>query len=99
MGLLVMVAMFGLIWVVFMLPQQKKMKAHRAMMAQLEVGDDVLTSAGIYGQITEFDGNAIFLAVSDNLEIKVTLESVSERVTYSDEVADDVDEPQDSKKK
>ena len=67
-------------WALLILPQQRRAKAHRAMLAALDVGDEVVTSSGMYGTIAEFDGGTVFLAVSDNLEIKVTKESISERV-------------------
>ncbi len=38
----------------------------------------------MYGTIAEFDGGTVFLAVSDSLEIKVTKDSISERVVYAD---------------
>ena len=78
--IIIMVAM----WALLILPQQRRAKAHREMLSKLEVGDEVLTSAGIYGTVAEFDGGSIFLAVSDNLEIKVTRDSVSERVVYAE---------------
>lgn len=84
MSLIIMIAMFGVLWAVLLLPQQRKMKAHRELIASLDVGDEVLLSSGIYGQIADFDGQSMFIAVSDNLEIKVTRESVAERVVYSD---------------
>lgn len=71
-------------WALLILPQQRRAKAHRAMLAALDVGDEVVTSSGMYGTIAEFDGGTVFLAVSDNLEIKVTKESISERVVYQD---------------
>ena len=78
--LIIMVAM----WALLILPQQRRAKAHREMLAKLDVGDEILTSAGMYGTITEFDGGTVFLAVSDNLEIKITRDSISERVVYAD---------------
>lgn len=84
MSFVIMIVMFGVLWAVLLLPQQRKMKAHRALLAALEEGDEVLLSSGIYGQVVAFDGQSVFVAVSDNLEIKVTRESVAERVVYSD---------------
>jgi len=75
-------------WALLILPQQRRAKAHRAMLAALDVGDEVVTSSGMYGTIAEFDGGTVFLAVSDNLEIKVTKESISERVVYADTEAE-----------
>lgn len=84
MSLVIMIAMFGVLWAVLLLPQQRKMKAHRALLAAVEVGDEVLLSSGIYGQVVDFDGPTVFIAVSDSLEIKVTRESIAERVSYAE---------------
>ena len=82
--IVIMVAM----WALLILPQQRRAKAHREMLSKLDVGDEVLTSSGMYGTIAEFDGGTVFLAVADNLEIKVTRDSISERVVYADAEVD-----------
>lgn len=75
-------------WALLILPQQRRTKQHRQMLSALEVGDEVLTSSGMYGTITEFDGETVFLAVSDALEIKITQASIAERVVYADATSD-----------
>jgi len=92
-GILIYIALFAVLWFVILRPQRARAAAQKALMAALEPGDDVLTSAGLYGQITELDGDTAFLAIADNLEIKVTRESIAERVQYADSsvVQDDTD--------
>ncbi|MEM7092203.1 MAG: preprotein translocase subunit YajC [Actinomycetota bacterium] len=85
MGVIILWAvMLGALYLFLLRPQQARARAQREMLNALEVGDEVLTAAGIYGTIAEFDGGTVFLAVSDNLEIKVTKESISERVVYAE---------------
>jgi preprotein translocase subunit YajC len=79
-----LVLIMGAMWAFLILPNQRRAKAHRSMLAKLDVGDEVLTSAGIYGEIAEFDGDTVFLAVSDTIEIKITKASIAERVVYAD---------------
>lgn len=102
MGFLIIIGMFALIWVVFLLPQQRKMKAQRAMLSKLDVGDEVLLTSGIYGRITEFDEGTMFVEIADGLEVKFSRDSVAERIDYEDEWdesdesdEDDVDEQAD----
>lgn len=90
-SLFILVALFGVMYFVMIRPQQKKMAAHRALMASLEEGDEVVTSAGIYGVITDFDGPTVFLEIADGVEVKVTKDSVANVVQY-DEDTDDSDE-------
>jgi len=82
--IIVLGVMMALMWALLIVPQQRRTKAHRAMLGALDVGDEVLTTAGMYGSIAEFDGETVFLAVSDSLEIKITKASIAERVVYAD---------------
>ena len=84
-----LIVIMGVMWALLIMPQQRRAKAHRLMLTKLEVGDEVLTSSGIYGEIAEFDGQTVFLAVSDNLEIKITRESIAERVVYAEDSEDE----------
>ena len=42
-------------------PQQKRAKAHKAMLEALSVGDEVMTSGGIFGKVIKITDNAIVL--------------------------------------
>ena len=58
-------------------------------MNAIDVGDDVVTSGGIYGRVSELDGETIFLQVTDSVELKITRESVAGVVSYDDDDSDD----------
>jgi len=84
MEFLPIIIIMGIMYFALIMPQQRRAKAHRLMMSQLEEGDEVLTASGIYGTIAEFDGETVFLAVNDQMEIKISKSSISERVVYAD---------------
>lgn len=65
-------------------PQQKKLKEQRAMLNLIDVGDDVRTDSGIYGTISDLDGDTIFLMIADGVEIKISKASIAELVSYDD---------------
>ena len=44
-------------------PQQKRTKAHSNMLAALSVGDEVLTSGGMFGRVIKITDNAVVLEV------------------------------------
>ena len=74
-GGLSMFVMMGLFVVIvyFLLsrPQQKTQKEHAAMLGKLAAGDEVVTSGGIVGKITELSDNFITIEISENVRIKV----------------------------
>jgi preprotein translocase subunit YajC len=73
---LVLVAMFYLV----IMPQRKQQKQQAALLASLATGDAVLTSGGIYGVITEVDGNDVFLEVANGIELRVNKSAVLRKV-------------------
>jgi preprotein translocase subunit YajC len=58
-------------------PQQKRQKAHTALVAGLSVGDEVLTAGGILGEVTAVSEHYATLHIADNVEIKIQKSTVS----------------------
>jgi preprotein translocase subunit YajC len=74
-GMLVQLGFFGLMFAAmyFLLiaPQRKKQKEHDKMLAALTTGDEVVTSGGIYGVITNVRDDRFVLKISENTKIEV----------------------------
>ncbi|MGI9336995.1 MAG: preprotein translocase subunit YajC [Gammaproteobacteria bacterium] len=56
-------------------PQQKRAKQHREMIGALAVGDEVVTSGGIFGKITAIGDNSITVNIGAG-EIKLQKQAV-----------------------
>ncbi len=78
-----------LMYVVLILPQQRRSREHRTLLAGLEEGDEVMTNAGVYGFIAAVDGEVIWLEVADGVELKLSKASVASKVPVT---GDDQDE-------
>ncbi len=78
--LLPMAIIVGAFYFLMIRPQQKKQKAHTALIAALEVGDEIMTSGGLLGRITGVSEHYVIVQVSDNTEIKMQKSSVSQVV-------------------
>lgn len=76
MGLLPMVAMFGLLWFLMIRPQMKKAKEHKALVEALAKGDEVITQAGIAGKITEIGESYLLVEVADGVQVKFQKQAV-----------------------
>jgi preprotein translocase subunit YajC len=61
-------------------PQQKKAKEHRAMLDKLSSGDEVVTSGGILGRITDVGDTFITIEVADGVRIRVQKGQVGQLV-------------------
>lgn len=60
-----LILMFVIFWFLLIRPQQKRAKAHKAMLAALKKGDYVVTSAGFIGRIVEIDDETVLLECGD----------------------------------
>ena len=64
-------------------PQRRRQKETAVLQGALEEGDEVITTSGIYGFITGFDGDIIWLEVDDNIQIRVSRRAVQGKVDTS----------------
>ena len=70
-GLLPMIAIFVIFYFLLIRPQQKKAKEHRAMVADLAKGDEVVTNGGVLGKITETDENFVSVEIAKGVQVRV----------------------------
>lgn len=70
-GMLPIILLFAAMYFLMIAPQRKKQKAHDKMLKELTTGDDVITSGGIYGQITNVKDDRFVIRVADNTKIEV----------------------------
>jgi preprotein translocase subunit YajC len=69
--LVVMGLIFAGFYFMFIAPQKKKQKEHEKMLAKLESGDEVVTTGGIFGTITNVKEDRFVIRVADNTKIEV----------------------------
>ena len=72
-----LIILFAVFYFLLIRPQSKRAKEHKNMVASLAKGDEVVTSGGILGVISEIDDNYATLKIADNVEIKVQRPSIS----------------------
>jgi preprotein translocase subunit YajC len=81
-GFMVSVFPFLLIFVIFYFllirPQQKRMKAHQAMLAAVKRGDVVVTSGGLIGKVTKVDETEVEVELAANVRVRVVKGMLSE---------------------
>ena len=69
--------MFAAFYFLLIRPQQKKQKAHAALVSGLQVGDEILTAGGILGKVSGVSEHYAVVKIGDNTEVKIQKSSVS----------------------
>lgn len=77
-GLLMIVALFAIMYLFMIRPQQKRQKEIQNFRNSLTVGQAVVTAGGIYGVVKQIDenDNTLMIEVANGVRIKVDRNSV-----------------------
>jgi preprotein translocase subunit YajC len=83
-----LVLMGAVFYFLLIRPQSQRRRAQMQMQNELDVGDEVITTAGIYGTITEIDDDygIITLEVAPNTEMRFSRAAVAQRLLDDDEI-------------
>ncbi|MGH9264732.1 MAG: preprotein translocase subunit YajC [Acidimicrobiales bacterium] len=91
--LLALLLTFALMWVLLILPQQRRMRQHQAVIASLRAGDEVVTAGGVYGTIVSVDEDTLAVEVAPGVTLRVLRNAVTQRIGPPEE--EDEDEGED----
>ena len=61
-----LIAMFAILYFLMIRPQMKKAKEHKALIAGLQKGDEVITQGGLTGKVSQLGDNYVKLEVGTN---------------------------------
>src|SRR5579863_5606899 len=65
--------MFGIMYLMVIMPQQRQRKKMQEMLAALKSGDKVITNGGIYGTINSIDGDSVILKICPEPPVKIRI--------------------------
>ncbi len=90
--LILLVAMFALLWVLLIRPQKRKQLEQQQLLASIEPGDEVLTVGGLYGIVTEIDeDDDLIVEIAEGIRVRIARRAAAGVVKPEDE-ADEGDE-------
>jgi len=89
--LIIMALMLGVMYVLMIRPQRQKQSQQQAMINDASVGDDVLTTGGIYGTITEAEGDDVVVEIASGISVHMTRRGIAAVLPPEEDVEDDDD--------
>jgi preprotein translocase subunit YajC len=90
--LIIMVLMLGVMYVLMIRPQRQRQAQQQSMIDGAGVGDDVLTTGGIYGTISEAEGDDIVVEIADGLAVHMTRRGIAAVLPPEEDEEDEDDE-------
>ena len=87
--ILMLVAMFAIMYFFMIRPQQKKQKEIQNFRKSIEKGQEVVTAGGVYGTVRDIDDihNVLVVEVANGVRIRVDRNSVFGAATGADNYA------------
>ena len=89
--LIIMALMLGVMYVLMVRPQRQKQSQQQAMINDASVGDDVLTTGGIYGTITQAEGDDVVVEIASGLSVHMTRRGIAAVLPPEEDLEDDDD--------
>ena len=83
--ILMMVALFAIMYFLMIRPQQKKMKAAQEMQASLGVGSRVLLTSGIFATIVHSGTRQVIVELAPGVEITILRGNIAREVAADEE--------------
>jgi preprotein translocase subunit YajC len=84
--LILIVAMFALLWLFLIRPQRARAQAHRELLTKVNVGDEVLTVGGLYGSVIEIvDDDDLMLEIAPGTQVRIARRAVAAVVPPDEE--------------
>ncbi len=98
MSILPLILIFVVFYFLLIRPQQRKQKAHRAMLHNVNRGDDIVTNGGLVGNVIKVGrGDSVLVEIAPDIRVRVMRNMISQIMprheNYEDE--DDEDEEDD----
>jgi preprotein translocase subunit YajC len=97
--LILLAAMFVLLWAFLIRPQRRKQQEQQQLLASVEPGDEILTVGGIYGIVTEIDDeDDLIVEIAEGIQVRIARRAVGgvvkpeEEDVEHEEPEEDVDE-------
>jgi len=71
------ILIFVIFYFILIRPQQKQVRKHQDFIKNLKIGDRVVTSGGIHGEVKGITDTTLTLEIADKVRVKVTRSAVT----------------------
>jgi preprotein translocase subunit YajC len=75
--LIIMALMLGVMYVLMIRPQRQRQAQQQATINEAGIGDDVLTTGGIYGTITQVEDDDVVVEIAQGITVHMTRRGIA----------------------
>ena len=96
--LILLAAMFVLLWALLIRPQRQRQQKHQQLLGSVAPGDEILTVGGLYGIVQEIDDeDDLIVEIAEGIHVRIARRAIGGVVKPEDESdgSDETDEDAD----
>ena len=75
--ILVLVALFGLMWLLLIRPQRRRTQAQMSMQDQLRAGDEIITAGGLHATVRSIEDDVLEIELAPNTVVRLDRRAVA----------------------
>ncbi|MEY2426801.1 MAG: preprotein translocase subunit YajC [Actinomycetota bacterium] len=79
MQLLFPLVLIGAFYFLLLRPQQQRVRSHNALLATVEVGDEIVTAGGIVGVVQTVDERDVQLEIAPGVVVKLAKGAIAQK--------------------
>jgi preprotein translocase subunit YajC len=79
-SLVILVLMVAVFYFLLIRPQQRRLKSLQSLQSSLQLGDEIITSAGFIGTIRRYDAEIVTIELSPGVEARLNRRAISGKV-------------------
>ena len=79
--LLPLIGIGAVFYFILIRPQQRQRRAQQELIRSVEVGDEVITSSGMFGRVVEVDDDAVVLEVAPDTRLRFVRGAIARKLT------------------
>ena len=76
-GFLIIVIVFGAVWLLFLMPARRRRFQHSAMQDSVAAGDEIITAGGIHGRVTAVEDDTLQVEIASGVTVKLDRRAVA----------------------
>ena len=91
--IILLVALFALLWLLLIRPQRKRSDAQIAMQNRLRAGDEIITAGGIHAIVKSIEDDVLDIEIAPGTIVRLDRRAVAAVVSVEEELEDEPEEP------
>jgi len=77
MSIVPLLVIFGIFYLLLIMPMRKRQKKHQEMLKAITKGDRVVTTGGIFGTVVAVEDDVVQLRVAENVKLQVAISAIA----------------------